>query len=44
VASEPAPDIFRALERQLGLRLRKLANVPVEVLVIDAADKVPAAN
>jgi uncharacterized protein (TIGR03435 family) len=43
-ASDPAPNIFTALEKQLGLQLRKLKNVPVDVLVIDYADKVPTEN
>ncbi len=43
-ASDPAPDIFTAVEKQLGLKLRKLKNVTVDVLVVDSADKVPADN
>ena len=35
--------IFVALEDQLGLRLHK-DNVPVDVLVIDHAEKVPTSN
>jgi uncharacterized protein (TIGR03435 family) len=37
------PDIFRALEEQLGLRL-EMAKTPIDVLVIDHADKVPGGN
>jgi uncharacterized protein (TIGR03435 family) len=37
------PDIFRALEEQLGLRL-KMAKTPIDVLVVDHADKVPLGN
>jgi uncharacterized protein (TIGR03435 family) len=43
-ASDPAPDIFTAIEKQLGLKLRRLNNVSVDVLVVDRADKIPAAN
>ena len=43
-ASDPAINIFAALESQLGLKLRKLQRVPVDVLVVDSADKVPTAN
>jgi uncharacterized protein (TIGR03435 family) len=45
-AAEPddAPNIFIALEKQLGLKLEKTKDVPVDVLVIDSADKVPTAN
>jgi uncharacterized protein (TIGR03435 family) len=45
-ASEPVdlPNIFVAVEKQLGLKLTKLKDVPVDVLVIDAVDKVPTAN
>lgn len=47
IAKDPAedvPGIFVALERQLGLGLVKVKDVPVDVLVIDQADKVPSAN
>jgi len=37
------PDIFRALEEQLGLRL-EMAMTPIDVLVVDHADKVPLGN
>jgi uncharacterized protein (TIGR03435 family) len=43
-ASDPVPDIFTAIEKQLGLKLRKLQNVSVDVLVVDGADEVPTAN
>jgi len=45
-AKEPsdAPNIFAAVEKQLGLKLRKLKSVTVEVLVIYRADKVPTEN
>jgi len=45
-ASEPsgAPSLFVALEKQLGLRLKKISDVPVDVLVIDNLDKSPTSN
>ena len=47
VAPEPGeagPTIFTALEKQLGLKLQKIKNVPVNVLVVDHIDKVPTAD
>jgi uncharacterized protein (TIGR03435 family) len=44
-ASDPAqvgPSLFTALEKQLGLSLRKVKDVPVDMLVIDHVDKVLA--
>jgi uncharacterized protein (TIGR03435 family) len=41
--SAPRPDIFAAIQQQLGLRL-EASKQPVEVLVIDEAEKVPVAN
>jgi uncharacterized protein (TIGR03435 family) len=38
------PNLFIALERQLGLKLQKVKDVPVEVLIVDRADRIPAAN
>ena len=38
------PNIFNAVQKQLGLRLVKTADVPMDVFVIDAVDKVPANN
>jgi uncharacterized protein (TIGR03435 family) len=45
-ASEPAafPTLFTALEKQLGLKLEKAQDVPVDVIVIEKMDKIPAAN
>ena len=44
-ASEPSggPDIFEAMEKQLGLKLTKRA-APLDVLVIDHAEKTPTEN
>jgi uncharacterized protein (TIGR03435 family) len=41
---DSAPALSVALEKQLGLKLVKTKDVPVETLVIDHADKVPAEN
>jgi uncharacterized protein (TIGR03435 family) len=45
-ASDPGggPSLASALEKQLGLKLLKAKNVLVDIIVIDHADKVPAAN
>jgi uncharacterized protein (TIGR03435 family) len=42
-APDPLPDIFGAVEQQLGLHLES-TKTPIDVLVIDRADKVPVAN
>lgn len=46
VASDPAgaPDIFTAVEKQLGLKLVKLPDLSVDMLIVDSADKVPIGN
>lgn len=41
--AEPLPDIYRAVEEQLGLQL-ELKKTPIDVIVIDRAAKVPVAN
>jgi uncharacterized protein (TIGR03435 family) len=38
------PNIFEALRRQLGLRLVKVTDVPLDVIVVDHVDKTPTAN
>jgi len=45
-ASEPGgfPDIFVALQKQLGLRLDKSKDVPMDVIVVESLDKIPTAN
>jgi uncharacterized protein (TIGR03435 family) len=42
-APDPAPDVFTAVEKQLGLRLEK-TTVPLDVLTIDHLDRHPAEN
>jgi uncharacterized protein (TIGR03435 family) len=47
LASDPtggAPDIFTAVEKQLGLKLVKVRDIPVDTLIVDNADKVPTEN
>jgi uncharacterized protein (TIGR03435 family) len=47
IASDPGqggPNIFTAVEKQLGLKLVKVKEVPVDVLIVDNADKVPTEN
>lgn len=41
--SDPAPDIFTAVEKQLGLKLTK-GKAPLDVIVIDHIEKIPAEN
>jgi uncharacterized protein (TIGR03435 family) len=38
------PTLAAAFEKQLGLTLKKVKDVPVDMLVVDRADKIPAAN
>jgi uncharacterized protein (TIGR03435 family) len=38
------PNIFTALEQQLGLKLVKVKDVPLDVIIIDHAEKVPTGN
>jgi uncharacterized protein (TIGR03435 family) len=39
-----APDIFTAVEKQLGLKLVKVKDIPVDMLMVENADKVPTEN
>jgi uncharacterized protein (TIGR03435 family) len=41
--SDPAPDLFTALEKQLGLKLEK-SKTPLDVIVVDHMDKQPTEN
>jgi uncharacterized protein (TIGR03435 family) len=38
------PSIFVALRKQLGLKLNKTKDVPLDVIVVDSVDKIPTAN
>ena len=38
------PNIFTALEKQLGLRLEKVKDIPLDVVVIDRVNKIPTPN
>ena len=38
------PNIFTAIQKQLGLRLDKTADVPLDMIVVDSVDKVPTAD
>jgi uncharacterized protein (TIGR03435 family) len=42
-AAEPLPSVFQALKEKLGLRL-EITRGPVEVLVVDHADRIPTGN
>lgn len=44
-ASDPGgPNIFTAIQKQLGLRLEKTADVPLGVITVESVDKTPTAN
>jgi uncharacterized protein (TIGR03435 family) len=38
------PTVFTALEKQAGLRLKKVKDVDVRILVVDHVDKIPTDN
>ena len=42
--TDDAPDLFTAIQQQLGLKLTKVKDVQVDVLVIDHADQTPTEN
>lgn len=44
IASAPGTDISAAIEKQLGLKLVKVKGAPVDMLIIDHADKAPTEN
>jgi uncharacterized protein (TIGR03435 family) len=41
--TDPAPDLFNALEKQLGLRV-EAKTLPIEMLVIDRLERIPTEN
>jgi uncharacterized protein (TIGR03435 family) len=41
--ADSGPNLFAAVQEQLGLKLEK-AKGPVEILVVDHAEKVPTGN
>jgi uncharacterized protein (TIGR03435 family) len=44
-ASDPGgPNIFTAIQKQLGLRLEKTADIPLGVIVVESVDKTPTEN
>ncbi len=46
-ATEPGsslPDLFKALQQQLGLQLVKVKDIPVDTIIIDYAEKMPVGN
>jgi uncharacterized protein (TIGR03435 family) len=44
VGGSGLPDIFRALERQLGLKLVSVKRIPLKFLVVDSIDRAPTEN
>lgn len=38
------PELFQAIQKQLGLRLEKKPDVSLDVIVVDSIDKTPTAN
>jgi len=38
------PNIFKAVEQQLGLRLVKINGIPLDAIVVDHIEKVPIEN
>jgi uncharacterized protein (TIGR03435 family) len=38
------PSIFMALQKELGLKLNKVKDVPLDMLVVDHVEKIPTAN
>jgi uncharacterized protein (TIGR03435 family) len=46
IVNEPGgfPDIFVAVQRELGLKLMKTADVAMDVIVVEDLDKIPTGN
>lgn len=44
--SDPSglPNIFKAVEQQLGLKLVKMKDIPLDTIVIDRVERIPAGN
>jgi uncharacterized protein (TIGR03435 family) len=42
-ADDSAPNLITAVQQQLGLKLNPL-KLPLDVLIVDRAEKVPAGN
>jgi uncharacterized protein (TIGR03435 family) len=43
-SSSGLPNIFTALQKELGLRLVKVKDIPLDVIIVDQVDKAPTAN
>lgn len=43
IAGDPAPDMFAALEEQLGLKLEQVKTA-LDIVVVDSAARSPGAN
>lgn len=43
-AGSDGPSIYQAVEKQLGLKIVKARDVPLEVLVVDRAERIPIPN
>lgn len=43
-APDEVPNIFVALQKQLGLKLVKIKDIPLDVIMVDHVDKTPSAN
>jgi uncharacterized protein (TIGR03435 family) len=41
---DAGPNIFSAVQQQLGLKLTKVADVQVDVMIIDHIDQTPTEN
>ncbi|HEY4084980.1 MAG TPA: TIGR03435 family protein [Bryobacteraceae bacterium] len=44
IRTSEGPSIFRAVQQQLGLKLQKVKDVPIDVLVIDHIDQTSTEN